>query len=114
MSKLGLSRLDELLNDPWIAYSTAIDTALPTFIATSRINSFSVDPPLIIQRKNGPSDIQAGVGSVWRGLLADSTVERIWRDEGVAFASDVFDENNLDPATVFHGGKSCKSCPLFP
>lgn len=108
MSKLGLARLDSLLNDPWTAYSTAIDTALPTFIASSRVNSFSIEPPLVIQRKNGPSDIQPGVGSVWRGLLTDSTVERIWRDEGVEFTPDVFDEDNLDPATRFRGRISCK------
>jgi hypothetical protein len=34
------------------------------------------------RRKDGPSDLQRGNGSKWRGLLRDSTVERIRRDRG--------------------------------
>lgn len=70
------------------------------------INSFSVVPPLVVQRKDGPSDLQSGTGSRWRGLLRDSTVERIKRDEGswTADWEDRYDEATPDPATVVRCG----------
>lgn len=55
----------------------------------------------MIQRKDGPSDIQAGIGSKWRGLLMDSTVDRIRRADGEKVVEPAYDEANLDPATVF-------------
>ncbi|GAA5928260.1 hypothetical protein JCM3775_000560 [Rhodotorula graminis] len=108
LSSSGARRALSLLLNPWTAYQTAVDTAVPSFISFGLVNSFSVDPPLIIQRKDGPSDIQLGVGSKWRGLLMDSTVERIRRAEGLEVWEDVFDEGNLDPATVFRYGTSKK------
>lgn len=101
LSSAGASHALSLLLNPWTAYQTAVDTAFPSFISFKLLNSFSVDPPLIIQRKDGPSDIQQGVGSKWRGLLMDSTVERIRRARGLEVWEDMYDENNLDPATVF-------------
>lgn len=126
LTSRGASRVLSLLNNPWTAYSTAVDTAVPSFISFSQdptgallpsgrlLEAFTVDPPLIIQRKDGPSDIQEGVGSKWRGLLSDSTVERIkksegeWTDEDEREAS-VWDERRaLDPATVYrYGAKKC-------
>ncbi|GAA6050996.1 hypothetical protein JCM3770_005361 [Rhodotorula araucariae] len=108
LSAAGAQRALSLLLNPWTAYQTAVDTAVPTFISFGLVNSFSVDPPLIIQRKDGPSDIQAGIGSKWRGLLMDSTVERIRRAEGLEVWEDTYDETNLDPATVFRYGTSKK------
>ncbi|GAA5974310.1 hypothetical protein JCM11641_006728 [Rhodosporidiobolus odoratus] len=104
LSSAGASRLLALLLNPWTAYQTAVDTAVPSFISFDLLNSFSVEPPLIIQRKDGPSDIQAGIGSKWRGLLMDSTVERIRRANGEEVWEDVFDPKALDPATVFRYG----------
>ncbi|KAL7337212.1 hypothetical protein BJY59DRAFT_704659 [Rhodotorula toruloides] len=101
LSSAGASHALSLLLNPWTAYQTAVDTAFPSFISFKLLNSFSVDPPFIIQRKDGPSDIQQGVGSKWRGLLMDSTVERIRRAKGLEVWEDMYDENNLDPATVF-------------
>ncbi|GAA5872024.1 hypothetical protein JCM3774_006583 [Rhodotorula dairenensis] len=103
LSAHGASHLLSLLSNPWSAYQTAVDTAVPSFIRFGLLNSFSVEPPLVIQRKDGPSDIQAGIGSKWRGLLMDSTVDRIRRAEGKEVLEPVYDEANLDPATVFRG-----------
>lgn len=115
LSDHGASHILSLLSDPWSAYSTAIDSFVPTLIAAEEIVSFSIEPPLIIQRKNGHSDIQPGIGSPWRGLLADSTIERIWRHEGTEFDEDVYSEGEgTDPATVFMGGTICRNCPIWP
>ncbi|GAA6010964.1 hypothetical protein JCM10207_004016 [Rhodosporidiobolus poonsookiae] len=106
LSYKGASRALSLLNNPWTAYQTAVDTAVPSFISFRLLKSFSVEPPLIIQRKDGPSDIQDGIGSKWRGLLMDSTVERIRRAKGEEVWEDVFDPNALDPATTWRYGTS--------
>ncbi|GAA5988999.1 hypothetical protein JCM10908_006263 [Rhodotorula pacifica] len=105
LSSTGASHVLSLLSDPWSAYQTAIDTAVPSFIQFGLLDSFSVEPPLVIQRKEGASDIQAGVGSKWRGLLMDSTVDRIRRAEGKEVIEPVYDEANLDSATVFRYGR---------
>ena len=71
------------MSEPWSAYQAPVDNAIPTLMKTGDLTqAFSVDPPLIIQSKDSPSDIQPGTGSSWRGLLSDSTLDRIWRDEG--------------------------------
>ncbi|GAA5956648.1 hypothetical protein JCM21900_002325 [Sporobolomyces salmonicolor] len=106
LSSAGAQRVLSLLLNPWTAYQTAVDTAVPSFISFGLLNAFSVEPPLIIQRKDGPSDIQLGIGSKWRGLLMDSTVERIRRANGEAVWEDVYDPAALDPATVFRYGTS--------
>lgn len=81
---------------------------MPSFIYFGLVNSFSVDPPLVIQRKDGPSDIQEGVGSIWRGILMDSTVDRIKMHEGVDFEEEKWDPLRIDPATVYrYGSKKC-------
>ncbi|KAM0747280.1 hypothetical protein T439DRAFT_329028 [Meredithblackwellia eburnea MCA 4105] len=99
VSKKGAARLLSLLNNPWSAYATAVDVAVPSFIADRLLKSFSVEPPIIIQRKDGPSDLKTGSGTKWRGLLRDSTFERIWTDEGLEVKEDVWDPKNLDPGT---------------
>lgn len=101
LSAAGASHLLSLLENPWSAYQTAVDTAVPSFIQFGLLNSFSIDPPLFIQRKDGPSDIQAGVGSKWRGLLMDSTADRVRKMEGLEVYESEYDEANLDPATLF-------------
>jgi hypothetical protein len=111
LSNTGAQTVLSLLNNPWTAYQTAVDTAVPSFISFSLLNSFSVEPPLIIQRKDGPSDIQAGIGSKWRGLLMDSTVDRIRAANGEEVFEEVYDPNNLDPATVFRYGNN-KKCHI--
>lgn len=101
LSAAGAKRLLALLENPWSAYQTAVDTAVPSFVSFGLLNSFSVEPPLVIQRKDGPSDIQLGIGSKWRGLLMDSTADRVRRFDGLEVFEPVYDESNLDPATVF-------------
>ncbi|GAA5968542.1 hypothetical protein JCM8115_004210 [Rhodotorula mucilaginosa] len=84
----GAHRLLSHMLDPWSAFSTAVDLVIPSLlhiqsrVRSRLLESFSVVPPLIVQRKDGPSDLQRGNGSKWRGLLRDSTVERIRRDRG--------------------------------
>jgi len=85
------------MNEPWSAYQAAVDNAIPTLIASGDLSSYSIEPPLIIQSKKSPSDIQPGIGSSWRGLLQDSTMDRIWRDEGHAVPDMEFAEARKDP-----------------
>lgn len=87
VSHSGALKLLASLSDPWTAYQSPIDTCIPQLIAQKRLVSFSLVPPLIIQLKDGPSDIGSGNGSAWRGVLADSTMERIWFEEGIEFNS---------------------------
>ena len=78
---MGYTRFLSALADPWIAYQGAVDTAVAALVGRSALYSFSIEPSLIVQTKDVTSDIQAGIGSEWRGVLADSTLERILRDE---------------------------------
>ncbi|KAL8283553.1 hypothetical protein RQP46_005656 [Phenoliferia psychrophenolica] len=106
VSSRGASHLLSLLNSPWSAYATAVDVAVPSFIHDRLLRAFSVEPPLIIQRKDGPSDLQGGNGSKWRGLLRDSTWDRIWKDEGHEIVEEEWDSKHLDPATTFREAKA--------
>lgn len=118
LTQAGASHLLSLLENPWSAYQTAVDTAVPSFISFGLFNSFSVEPPLILQRKDGPSDIQAGIGSKWHGILMDSTIERLRRDEGEVVVEDVWvDGAQDDPANKWRYGTkgSCGSrVPVRP
>ncbi|KAI5477248.1 hypothetical protein MNV49_006544 [Pseudohyphozyma bogoriensis] len=105
LTQSGAQHLMKLLNNPWTAYQTAVDTAVPSYIGFNLVKSYSVEPPLVIQRKDGPSDIQAGIGSKWRGLLMDSAWERIEKDEGIEVFEPEWNPNDLDPATIFRYGR---------
>lgn len=110
----GAHRLLSHMLDPWSAFSTAIDLVIPSLLhlqaqyhhpaSPPLLESFSVVPPLIVQRKDGPSDLQRGNGSKWRGLLRDSTVERIrkdrgeWNDAWEDTEPPADDESGVDPA----------------
>lgn len=102
VSSLGATKLLSLFNDPWISFQTPIDTCIPTFIKLG-LKSYSIEPPIINQSKILKSDIQIGKGSKWKGFLADSVLERIYRSEGVmnSYVENLEDPNNLDPATIF-------------
>ena len=111
LTHAGASHLLSLLENPWTAYQTAVDTAVPSFITFGLLKSYSIEPPLVIQRKDGPSDIQAGVGSKWHGLLMDSTVDRIRRAEGLEVVEEEWvDGAPLDPALKWRYG-GIKACP---
>lgn len=109
VSSNGAQRLLDALLDPWRAFSTAVDLTIPTLIHFDQVRAFSIQPPLVIQRKDGPSDLQKGNGSKWRGLLRDSTVERIARDEGTWGQDEVWepDPRLWDPATRFREKTAC-------
>lgn len=66
--------------------------------SNDHIRAFSMEPPVIIQSKELSSDIQEGIGSTWRGLLADSTWDRILRDEGQYVKQLNWDDIKSDPA----------------
>ncbi|GAA6003057.1 uncharacterized protein JCM10292_000316 [Rhodotorula paludigena] len=116
----GARRLLAHLLSPWSAFSSAVDLVIPTLLhvqdelpaALARAHphplasSFSIVPPLVVQRKDGPSDLQTGTGSPWRGVLRDSTVERIKRDDG-SWTDDWDDKyvpGRIDPATQIRCG----------
>lgn len=114
LSSTGASHLLKHLLNPWHAYSTAVDLIIPTMLYYNELprhTAFSVQPPLIIQKKDGPSDLQKGSGSKWRGLLSDSTTERIKKDEGVwrgdEEVGEMWREGPVDPATAFREERHC-------
>ncbi|KAG0143787.1 hypothetical protein CROQUDRAFT_672735 [Cronartium quercuum f. sp. fusiforme G11] len=102
VSSRGSQKLLELFDDPWLAFQTPIDTCIPTFIKLG-LKSYSIEPPIINQAKILKSDIQVGKGSNWKGFLADSVMERIYKSEGkdLNLFLDQAHSKHLDPATVF-------------
>jgi hypothetical protein len=100
--------LFELFSDPWRAYQTPVDTFVPYLIRESAVkrkdpekpllSAFSMEPAVIIQSKDLASDIQTGIGSSWKGLLADSTWDRILRDEEQDVKQLQWDDIKDDPA----------------
>ncbi|KAF8143308.1 hypothetical protein K438DRAFT_1994029 [Mycena galopus ATCC 62051] len=81
LSPTSTKRLLLHLMHPPFAYSRAIDHALAWLVRSARLNSFSVVPSVVVQRKVGKSDVMpmAGKGkeSGWRdrlvhGVLANS------------------------------------------
>ncbi|GAA5946829.1 hypothetical protein JCM3765_002034 [Sporobolomyces pararoseus] len=108
LSSAGVEKIYSHLSSPWIAYQSAIDLALPTLIHFNLINSFTVTPPLVVQRKDGKSDLRKGKGSKWRGLLRDSTWERVMKDQGQwdeeEWEERWEEEEEKDPATELRCG----------
>ncbi|BGP34670.1 hypothetical protein JCM10296v2_006492 [Rhodotorula toruloides] len=126
LTATGAHTLLSHLLDPWSAFSTAVDLVIPSLLHiqdlldprwASRdhgegirhaplVRSWSVVPPLVVQRKDGPSDLQKGTGSPWRGVLRDSTIERIKRGDGTWGDEwdNVFDPASVDPATQLRCG----------
>nr|AIC33784.1 glycosyltransferase family 25 [Puccinia cf. psidii AE-2014] len=102
VSQRGANKLLKLYNDPWIAFQTPVDTCIPGFIKRGLI-SYSVEPPIIIQSKVLESDIQSGKGSKWRGLLADSVMERILKSEGANITTTLngAQGKDIDPASGY-------------
>ena len=112
LSQRGAQNLLTLFSDPWRAYQTPVDTFIPFLtrqggstsgdikLGSSKplVRAFSMEPPIIIQSKELASDIQTGKGSTWRGLLADSTWDRILRDEGHAVKQLTWEDIKGDPA----------------
>lgn len=60
------------------AYGRAFDQALVRLIQGRRISAFSMVPSVIVQTKDGPSDIMPGSnGSAWKDVLNDSALARM-------------------------------------
>ncbi|GAA5888982.1 hypothetical protein JCM6882_009706 [Rhodosporidiobolus microsporus] len=120
LTSTGASTLLSHMLDPWRAFSTAVDLVVPTLLhlqsadssppyprnAPPLLRSFSITPPLVVQRKDGPSDLQKGNGSKWRGVLRDSTMERVRRDRGEWHEGweDSVEMVGVDPATRLRCG----------
>ncbi|EGG10632.1 uncharacterized protein MELLADRAFT_103329 [Melampsora larici-populina 98AG31] len=109
LSHTGVQKILKYLSDPWIAYQTAIDIALPTLIKSGFLkNAFSIEPAWIIQDKTEfESDVQPlGKGSLWAGYLMDSTWDRVLKYERNGNGKEEEEEwverkGKLDPATVY-------------
>jgi hypothetical protein len=60
------------------AYGRALDQALVRLIQGRRISAFSMVPSVMVQTKDGPSDIMPGSnGSSWRDFLNQSALARM-------------------------------------
>ncbi|KAG0142250.1 hypothetical protein CROQUDRAFT_50580 [Cronartium quercuum f. sp. fusiforme G11] len=107
LSKFGAQKTLGYLSDPWTAFQTAIDIAMPTLIRSGALTqSFSIEPAWVVQAKGEfGSDVQRnGKGSAWAGFLIDSAWDRIKRAEGKLEDEQEWVEPNgvkLDPATVY-------------
>ncbi|KAL4265701.1 Glycosyltransferase family 25 protein [Pleurotus pulmonarius] len=70
LSKKGARRLWSHLSYPPFAYSRAIDQAFAWLIVSGRLQSYSIVPSLVVQRKIERSDIVTGTkGSRWKDSL---------------------------------------------
>ncbi|GAA6032961.1 hypothetical protein JCM8097_000068 [Rhodosporidiobolus ruineniae] len=117
LTSSGAETLLSHLLSPWTAFSTAVDLMVSALLklqsapnypadAPPLLRSWSITPPLVVQRKDGPSDLQKGNGSKWRGLLRDSTMERVQKDQGRWHEGWEEDPAlvGTDPATVLRCG----------
>jgi len=78
LSQVGARKLWAHLRYPLFAYSRAVDAAIKHLIVSERLNSFSVSPSVIVQRKDGYTDIgKIDEAKGWKDWLTDSTMERI-------------------------------------
>ncbi|KAF8879961.1 hypothetical protein BD779DRAFT_1550532 [Infundibulicybe gibba] len=71
LSRIGARRLLLHLLHPPFAYSRAIDQAFAWLVESGRLNSYSIVPSIIVQRKAEQSDVGLGTGSTWRDHLVD-------------------------------------------
>ncbi|KAI0802989.1 hypothetical protein BC629DRAFT_1438095 [Irpex lacteus] len=77
VSRRGAARLLSHLYYPPFAYSRALDQAYSWLIQTGRLNSYSIVPSIVVQRKILSSDVdpgERGVGSTWKERLRGSDV----------------------------------------
>ncbi|GAA97025.1 uncharacterized protein L969DRAFT_79330 [Mixia osmundae IAM 14324] len=92
LSREGIAHLTSAIEDPWSAYQTKLDIAIATLIRAGALNSFSVEPPIVVEaapepllQSATPAERQAlqveRNTRKWRGSLHDSTLERVWLDE---------------------------------
>lgn len=67
-------KLVQHLRHPPFAYSRALDQAYVWLIMSGRVESYSVVPSVVVQRKVTWSDVdggETGLGSEWKETLAD-------------------------------------------
>lgn len=81
LSRTGLTNLLHLLSDPWSAYQTHLDVALATYIQAEIVNGFAIDPPVIAHLPDSLLENEE-LETIPPSPLGDSTLERIYRDEG--------------------------------
>ena len=69
LSRRGARRLAVYLRHPPFAYSRAIDQAISWLVESGKLESYSVVPSVVVQRKVDDSSISSGKGSSWRDNL---------------------------------------------
>ncbi|KZT38753.1 hypothetical protein SISSUDRAFT_1046494 [Sistotremastrum suecicum HHB10207 ss-3] len=77
VSRRGAMQLIRHLRSPDIAYSRPIDHAMKDLAQMHRVKTLSVYPQVVIQTKDGKSDIVGNRNNDWKEQLVDSTLERI-------------------------------------
>lgn len=97
LSQKGARRLLEVVASPWTSYTVGVDTAMARAHKDGKINAFLVDPPLIIQTKESKSTVQNGGAEDWRGLLMDSTLDRVRKDKGLPVKQLTWENTKNDP-----------------
>ena len=74
VTRRGALKLVQHLRYPPFAFSRALDQAYAWLVMSGRINSYSVVPSIVVQRKVTWSDVDegtAGLGSEWKDTLVD-------------------------------------------
>ncbi|KAJ4471559.1 hypothetical protein J3R30DRAFT_1094298 [Lentinula aciculospora] len=74
LSPAGAVRLLKHLRHEPFAYSRSVDLATAWLISDKRIKSFTVVPPVIIQRKVTKTDITLFGGSIWKEKLEEGVL----------------------------------------
>lgn len=77
VSNSGATKLLQHLHHPPFAYSRALDQAYAWLVMSGRVESYSVVPSVVVQRKLTLSDVdggRAGMGSDWREGLVDGVL----------------------------------------
>ncbi|KAJ3794589.1 hypothetical protein GGU11DRAFT_292542 [Lentinula aff. detonsa] len=74
LSPAGAVRVLKHLRHEPFAYSRTIDLAIAWLILEKRIKSFTVVPPLVIQRKVTKTDITVFGGSIWKERLDEGVL----------------------------------------
>ncbi len=80
VTRAGARKLVQYLRYPPFAYSRALDQAYAWLILSGRVQSYSIVPSVVVQRKVSTSDVDAGdsgFGSSWKESLEDGVLSSL-------------------------------------